>query len=186
MPSLRLLHPMRRPLAAVCVLAGTFSTCCKAELITIHEGGPTVPIGHYLAALFPQEGLPEAAAATPPASPSLPVGFPVTSPSMQPGQLVRPLRLRTAGWLATPMFVVGDDPLSRQWLVTHRERLQRHRAAGLVVNVGSIESFRALRAIAPELPMAPGSAEGFAQPAGLAVYPLFVAIDGQVTQRVPE
>lgn len=179
-----LVPPQRlRRLALLC-MAATCSAARSAALVTIHEGGPTVPIGQFLSAFFAQEVAPSNSAA--PAKPSpLPVTFPVTTASMRPGRLQATQQLRTAGWLAAPMFIVGDDPQSKQWLTANRERLQRSGASGLVVNVVSIEAFRALRAHAPDVPMAPGSAEALARQANLFVYPLFVAADGRVTQMVP-
>jgi integrating conjugative element protein (TIGR03765 family) len=183
MCSARLVRHLARQLAALCAAAG--STACMAGVATIYEGGPTVPIGQYLAAFFTQEPAPVTNGAVPPRNGTLPVAFPVTTRSMRPGRLETPLRLRTAGWLAAPMFMVGDDPLSKQWLATNRERLHRSGATGLVVNVASIEAFRALRGLVPDVPMAPGSVEGLAQQVRLSVYPLFVSIDGQVSQLVP-
>ena len=95
------------------------------------------------------------------------------------------MRLRTAGGLLAPLFIVGDDPGSKQWLSANRDALHRLGATGLVVNVASLDAFRSLRALAPEVAMAPGSIETLARQAGLDVYPLFVATDGQVSQQVP-
>jgi integrating conjugative element protein (TIGR03765 family) len=183
MRSPRLALRLGRWLAALCAAVG--STACMAGVTTIYEGGPTVPIGQYLASFFAQESIPVTNLAAPPGNSTLPVAFPVVTKSMRSGRLQTPLQLRTAGWLAAPMFVVGDDSLSKQWLAANRQRLQRSGATGLVVNVASIEAFRALRALVPDVPMAPGSVEGLAQQASLSVYPLFVSVDGQVSQSVP-
>jgi integrating conjugative element protein (TIGR03765 family) len=171
MRSPRLALRLGRWLAALCAAVG--STACMAGVTTIYEGGPTVPIGQYLASFFAQESIPVTNLAAPPGNSTLPVAFPVVTKSMRSGRL------------QTPMFVVGDDSLSKQWLAANRQRLQRSGATGLVVNVASIEAFRALRALVPDVPMAPGSVEGLAQQASLSVYPLFVSVDGQVSQSVP-
>jgi integrating conjugative element protein (TIGR03765 family) len=183
MRSLRNLQ--RRAIRLVVLAAAAMaSTGCLAAVTTIHEGGPTVPIGQYLAAFFAQE--PAASHnATPAEAGALPMTFPIATQSMRPGRLQAPVHLRTAGWLAAPMFIVGDDPESRQWLAANRDKLRRVGASGLVVNVASIEAFRSLRAVAPDVPMAPGSIEELARQAGLSIYPLFVTADGQVTQLVP-
>jgi integrating conjugative element protein (TIGR03765 family) len=183
MPSLHNLRDWSRRLVVLCAVA-VGSATSLAGLTTIHEGGPTVPIGQYLAALFPSEAF-EPHAAVPVQPGALPIAFPVTTPSMRPGRLQAPVRLRTAGWLVAPMVIVGDDPQSRQWLAANRDRLTRLGASGLVVNVTSIDAFRSLRAVAPAVPMAPGSMEPLARQAGLSVYPLFVSADGQVSQLVP-
>jgi len=170
-------------LVVLCATAAA-SASCIAGVMSIHEGGPTVPIGQYLAALFAQEPGPSQSAA-PAEAGALPLTFPIATESMRPGRLQSPLRLRTAGWLVAPMFILGDDPQSRQWLTANRDKLRRLGASGLVINVASIEAFRSLRAIAAEVPMAPGSIEELARQAGLSVYPLFVSADGQVSQMVP-
>jgi integrating conjugative element protein (TIGR03765 family) len=176
---------LRRLHRLVCILVtATGGASCLAGVTTIHEGGPTVPIGQYLAGFFSQ-GAAAAETDGPPDSTTLPVQFPVATASMRPGRLHAPLRLRTPGWLAAPMFIVGDDPLSRQWLSANRERLQRCGASGLVVNVASLEAFRALRALVREVPMAAGSVDELAQQAGLSVYPLFFGVDGRISQLVP-
>lgn len=164
--------------------AALLSATGFAGVTTMHEGGPTLPIGEYLIGLR----IPEPA--TPPGpgpvqAASLPMAFPITTPSMRPGPLQAPTRLRTAGGLLAPLFIVGDDPGSKQWLSTNREALYRLGATGLVVNVASLDAFRSLRAVAPDVAMAPGSIETLARQSGLAVYPLFVATDGGVSQQVP-
>lgn len=167
---------------ALCIATG--ASPCLAGVTTIHDAGPTVPIGPFMAGLSP-EAAPQAAAPPPPASITLPVAFPVTTPLMRPGQLRSAMRLRTAGGLASPFFLLGDDTLSRQWLATYRDRLHRAGATGLVVNVTSLAAFRSLHALAPQVPMAAASAEDIARQAGLSVYPLFVSADAQLTQQVP-
>ena len=167
---------------AVCIV--TSASTCLAGVTTIHDAGPTVPIGPFMAVLSP-EAVPQATALRPPANITLPVAFPVTTPSMRPGQLRSAIRLRSAGGLASPIFLLGDDTLSRQWLATNRNRLHRASATGLVVNVASLDAFRSLRALAPQVPMAAAPAEDLARQASLSVYPLFVSADGQLTQQVP-
>lgn len=169
---------------AAFVAAAAASAAGLADVTTIHEGGPTVPIGQYLAAFLVQEqgASPETAPAQ---AGALPMAFPITTESMRPGRLQAHAQLRNAGWLAAPMFIVGDDPQSRQWLEANRDKLGRLGASGLVVNVASLDAFRSLRAVAPNVPMAPGSIQELARQAGLTVYPLFVAADGQVSQMVP-
>ena len=176
-------HGRRRRLLGLAPAALLCATAF-AGLTTIHEGGPTRPIGEYLAGLQHPEraSLP---AAGPVQAASLPMAFPVTTPSMRPGPLQVPIRLRTAGGLLTPLFIVGDDPGSKQWLSANRAALHRLGASGLVVNVASLAAFRSLLTIAPEVAMAPGSIETLARQSGLAVYPLFVATDGRVSQQVP-
>jgi integrating conjugative element protein (TIGR03765 family) len=183
MRSLRTQFGCSRLLAALGTAVAT-SASGLAGVTVIHEGGPTVPIGQYLAGMLTQEP-PASKSALPSQSDVLPMAFPVATPSMRPGSLPAPVRLRTAGWLVAPMFIVGDDKRSRQWLAANHEKLRRLGASGLVVNVPSLDAFRSLRTVAPDVAMAPGSVEALGRQAGLSVYPLYVATDGQVSQMVP-
>jgi integrating conjugative element protein (TIGR03765 family) len=177
-------HGWRATRLGVFLATAACGLACEAGVTTIHEGGPTVPIGHYLAAFFTQEPGP-VPSATPAPTGALPLAFPVRTALMRPGRLHSPVTLPGGAWLTTPMFIVGDDAQSRQWLAIHREKLRRLGASGLVVNVATLEAFQSLRAVAPAVPMAPGSAEELAQHTRLSVYPLFVSTDGQISQRVP-
>ncbi|HSW22061.1 MAG TPA: integrating conjugative element protein [Burkholderiaceae bacterium] len=170
---------LRRQCLGALVVA-TISPLCLAGLTTIHEGGPTVPIGQLMSVFNPKPVGSAAATST-----TLPISFPIITASMRPGHLLQPLRLRTAGWLTAPMFMIGDDPLSRRWLAANRERLLRAGAAGLAVNVPNLDAFQALRALAPDIPMAVGSVEGLVRHSGLTTYPLFVSADGIASQEVP-
>ncbi|EMP4081968.1 integrating conjugative element protein [Salmonella enterica] len=58
--------------------------------------------------------------------------LPVTTPEMSAGKVVS-RELHLAGM--TPVFLVGDDPLSRDWLTLRHDELKRLHATGLVVNV---------------------------------------------------
>lgn len=176
------LHAARRHV--VFSAAAVVGTACMAGVTAIHEGGPTIPIGQHLAAFLAPASAPSHGAA-PAQVGALPATFPIATEAMRPGRLQAPMRVRSAGWLAAPMFILGDDPQSRQWLAANRNRLHRLGASGLVVQVASIDTFRSLRAIAPELPMAPSSIEKVARQAGLSVYPLFVGADGRASQVVP-
>jgi len=183
------MHNLRKLLGhslwiAVLGAAAAASVTSLAGVTVIHEGGPTVPIGQYFAALSAQPSV-ASNGAVPAQASTLPMAFPITTPSMRPGSLHAPVRLRTAGWLVAPMFIVGDDALSRQWLAANHDKLRRLGASGLVVNVASIDAFRSLRTAAPDVAMAPGSVEALARQASLSVYPLYVAADGQVSQMVP-
>jgi integrating conjugative element protein (TIGR03765 family) len=171
---------------AALLLAGS-SAASFAGVTTIHEGGPTVPIDGLLAALVPPRAATAAHPAAPPADTALPLSLPVRSASMRPGRIETARRLAPAAALGAPMFIVGDDPLSRRWLTANRERLQRAGASGLVVDVATLGRFQALRALVPGLPLAPASLDAVAPqsgPDGLSVYPLYIAPDGSAGRQV--
>ncbi|MGD8205905.1 integrating conjugative element protein [Pantoea sp. FN0305] len=81
--------------------------------------------------------------------------LPVVIHNLHPGQQPR-LALNLPGM--TPLFLIGDDPLSTEWLRQHRDALRILHATGLVVNVATLARLNALRAIAPALTLLPISA----------------------------
>lgn len=166
--------------------AATVCQLCDAGLVTIHEGGPTVPITQFTSSLTMKAGPTQVTVPAVASTATLPASFPVSSVSMHPGRLMQPVQLRTLGSLASPMFLIGDDAMSRHWLAIHREQLKRAGSAGMVVNVASLEAFRSLRALAPEIPMAFGSMDVLARYNGLTTYPLFISTDGRASQELPQ
>jgi integrating conjugative element protein (TIGR03765 family) len=155
-----------------------------AAPIVIHEGGPTVPISQYLSSFFEgdRDQRPPSGITAPPGQPPVPMTFPVVTRSMVPGRLPAAFRLNLKGWLIGPVFFVGADPLSRDWLTRNRDRLTRAGATGVVVNVANLEEFRATQALAPTLPMAPASVEGLATQLRLRTYPAVISVNGLVAQ----
>jgi len=73
-----------------------------------------------------------------------------------------------------PMFVIGDDSISRMWLTRHEARLQQLQAVGIVVNVASAERFAKVRGWAAGLEMMPASADDLAERLGVSHYPLLI------------
>lgn len=53
-----------------------------------------------------------------------------------------------------PVFIIGDDATSRQWLQEHAEKLEKAQALGFVANINSSKQFQALQQLtkAPLLP----------------------------------
>lgn len=57
--------------------------------------------------------------------------------------------------LASPLFVIGDDAVSREWLITHASQLKTLNALGFVTNINSKTHLQQLEEIAgvPLLPV---------------------------------
>lgn len=53
-----------------------------------------------------------------------------------------------------PVFVIGDDPISRQWLQEHAKKLEAIHALGFVANISNSEHLQSLQQLtkAPLLP----------------------------------
>ncbi|WP_367672427.1 integrating conjugative element protein [Serratia symbiotica] len=111
----------------------------------------------------------------PPKSLSISDMLPVSTPEMTPGQVAaRPLNLPGM----PPVFIVGDDPSSRQWLETHAASLRQSGATGMVVNVSDEANLNALRQLAPGLSLVPVRGGDLARRLPLAHYPVLITASG--------
>ena len=97
--------------------------------------------------------------------------FPVRSDQLTPGELQG--RVINAPGLQ-PMFLVGDDELSRNWLSQRRDQLQQLHAVGIVVNVASAERFAEVQRWAGDLQMVPAPSNDLAQRLGIKHYPSLI------------
>lgn len=78
----------------------------------------------------------------------------------------------------TPVFLVGDDALSRQWLTLRRDELKRLRATGLVVNVSDKAALSQLQQLVPGVTLLPASASEIARRLQLSHYPVLITASG--------
>lgn len=101
--------------------------------------------------------------------------LPVRSAQLSPGPVER-LVLEAPG--LPPFFLVGDDAQSRAWLQQRAPRLRELNAAGLVVNVDSVEALAELRALVPGLSLAPVSGDDLVERLGLRHYPVLITSTG--------
>ena len=101
--------------------------------------------------------------------------LPVITRNLHPGQQPR-LALNLPGM--TPLFLIGDDPQSTEWLRQHQDVLKTLHATGLVVNVTTLARLNALRGIAPELTLLPVSADDMAKHLPITAYPVLITDKG--------
>lgn len=97
--------------------------------------------------------------------------FPVRSAELTPGAVQG--RVINAPGLQ-PVFLVGDDELSRAWLLQRRDLLQPMQAVGLVVNVASAERLAEVRRWAGDLQVLPTPADDLAVRLGIRHYPVLL------------
>lgn len=97
--------------------------------------------------------------------------LPVRSATMTSGQ-VQSRPHSTPGLPA--IFLIGEDARSRDWLLKRLQVLQRLRAVGLVVQVGSIAGLEQLRALAKGLTLSPVAADDLAKRLGIQHYPVLI------------
>lgn len=112
--------------------------------------------------------------------PSRPYGeqdmLPLESEQLTPGT-VTPRQLDLPGGF-TPIFLIGDDDLSRQWLAQRGDILREMNAVGLVVQVHDEQALQALRNAAQGLELRPVSGDGLAERLGLRHYPTLISQRG--------
>ncbi|EJR7283356.1 integrating conjugative element protein [Citrobacter freundii] len=101
--------------------------------------------------------------------------LPVVTHTLHPGQQPR-LAFSLPGM--TPLFLIGDDPQSTEWLRQHRDTLKTLHATGLVVNVTTLARLNALRTIAPALTLLPVSADDMAKHLPISAYPVLITDKG--------
>lgn len=101
--------------------------------------------------------------------------LPVTTPEMQAGKVVS-RELNLTGM--TPVFMVGDDALSREWLTLRRDELKRRHATGLVVNVSDKAALAELQQLIPGVTLLPASASEIARRLQLSHYPVLITSTG--------
>ncbi|TYG35647.1 integrating conjugative element protein [Lonepinella koalarum] len=101
--------------------------------------------------------------------------LPVVSHLLSPG-IVQPRALKLMGM--QPIFLVGADPISAQWLTHNAIKLVNLNATGLVVNVKTLDELNQLRAIVPDLTLLPASADDLAERIHLSHYPVLMTATG--------
>lgn len=154
------------------------STACYAALTVVGDlGGESTDA--YFEAVNAQPG-----EFTPPESldmPSSPVkvtvasALPVQTPELTPGA-VTARALNLPGM--PPIFIIGDDPVSMQWLSQRRAELKRLNATGFVVNVSSQVRLKDLQSQLPDNEMVPVSGSDLARRLQLTHYPLIITEKG--------
>ena len=146
------------------------------EVITDAGGEPIAP---YLERLAPPDGQANRRARAPIAladrAYSLKQHLLIRSPSLTPG-LVEARQTPTR--LPQPVFLVGADPKSLEWLEVNRERLRQLNAIGMLVQAGNESELEAVVAAAQGLPLFPASGEVFAAELPIRHYPVLITREG--------
>lgn len=152
------------PVLLAMLAAGTVQASTKLIVVQDHGGVSALPYYQDLN-LVPESG-------PPPLKGLLSGGaYPVKTPEMTPGAVVG--RTINAPGLQ-PLFLLGDDPMSRAWLTQNLQQLQQLQAVGLVVNVTSAARIEEIRRLAPGLQLEPTPASDIANRLGLKHYPVLI------------
>lgn len=149
-----------------------------AALTVIYDSGNTQPITPFLDAFEADDASPRQSPVI--AKPSLGAAdpealLPIRSPGLTPG----PVKVRTQDRPFTrPFFLIGSDARSRQWLLTHRNRLKEIGAVGMMVQADTVEDLRVIATLADGLSILPASGSDIAQALGITHYPVLITPRG--------
>ncbi|MBZ7597063.1 integrating conjugative element protein [Klebsiella variicola] len=114
-------------------------------------------------------------AALPAAPASLASVLPISTPELTPGN-IEARRLDLPGM--QPIFLLGNDPMSRRWLDERKESLRQLRAVGFVVNIENAAAFGELQALGGDVELLPVSGSDLAKRLGLQHYPVLISEKG--------
>jgi integrating conjugative element protein (TIGR03765 family) len=154
-----------------------FSTLVAAELTVIHDSGDTRPLAPLLGAVAVTEPTGSGADVSHPdlGAANLERLLPIRSPGLTAGKVVpRPLEQR----FARPFFLIGADPVSREWLAKNRAELVRIGAVGMLVQAETLDELHLVAELANGLPILPASATDIAEALGLSHYPVLISGKG--------
>lgn len=101
--------------------------------------------------------------------------LPVVSHKWRVGTVV-PQKLELLG--AMPLFLVGVDDVSKDWLQQNRDKLIELNATGLVINVNTEAELADIRQIIPELTLMPSPADALSDRLGINFYPVIITSEG--------
>jgi integrating conjugative element protein (TIGR03765 family) len=149
-----------------------------AELTVIHDSGDTRPLAPLLEALGAK--VPSGGKRADAYYPNLGAAnierlLPIRSPGLTAGKAVpRPVEQR----FARPFFLIGADPVSREWLAKNRAKLVRIGAVGMLVQAETADDLRSIAELANGLPILPAPATDIAAALGLSHYPVLISSEG--------
>lgn len=162
----------------LCLFILVFPALAHAELIVVEDLGGTSALPYYRALNLMPDSTPSPLQSLPPV-PMRPFSeadmLPVKSVRLSPGR-VQARALNAPG--LQPLFLIGDDDLSREWLQSRIEVLRELHAVGLVVNADKQEAVQQLRQLGNGLELAPASADQLAEMLELEHYPVLITATG--------
>ncbi|MEJ1355845.1 MAG: integrating conjugative element protein [Candidatus Sedimenticola sp. (ex Thyasira tokunagai)] len=157
----------------------------KASPVVIHDAGGE-PLAPYIQRMFEEE--PGAGTEQTDSDrqsiqgnagqASVPFTLPITTLEMSPGRVTpRPIN---RPFMSRPLFLIGSGRFSRQWFIQNRERLSELNAAGILVQVDSIEDLRTMARLSDgyNLQIMPASGSDIARQLGLKHYPVLIWKNG--------
>lgn len=99
--------------------------------------------------------------------------FPLSSPKLSLG--VVPKTERYSPNLSAPIFIVGCDPVSLQWLQKNKAILTQNHAVGWVVEAPTAEAFAAVKKVVGDLLLFPVNGTAAMNQFQIAHYPVLIS-----------
>ena len=157
----------------------------EASPVVIHDAGGE-PLAPYIQRMFEEEPGAEAGRNNriPPQNQGTarqapaPFTLPITTPEMSPGRVTpQPI---DQPFMSRPLFLIGSDRFSHQWFIQNRERLSELNAAGMLVQVDSIEDLQTMARLSDgfSVQIMPASGSDIARQLGLKHYPVLIWKNG--------
>ena len=150
----------------------------KAELTVIYDGGQTEPLAPYLEVFYANDTLPQYSpviAKSPLGAADPKAWLPLRSPGLTPGPVPTQSHDRP---FTRPVFLIGSDTGSRQWLQSHRDRLKAIGAVGMLVQADTLNDLRTIARLADSLSILPASGSDLAKALGISHYPVLISAHG--------
>lgn len=141
--------------------------CCSntyAQPKVLFDSGRTVNAENYLSELSPEKAPRQKPTISKLATPS--------TPEMTVGRVAK--RNVSLPYLPSPLFLVGADNVSLQWLNKHRQALINAGAVGLIVNASSVADLQQIISAAEGLQVSPASGGDLAKQLKLQHYPVLI------------
>lgn len=152
-------------------LYSSLSPLASAELAVIYDSGNTRPTGIHL-----KEHRIQLSEVPPPDLDKISfTQYPVTATKLSLG----PVESQAVKLPPTfqPVFIVGTDDLSQQWLQINQDRLFELRAVGILTEVESEADLKALKTQFPKLLFMPMSTDAIAKYLPTKHYPVLITRD---------
>ncbi len=146
----------------------------SGPLTIIYDSGNTLPIDDYKEAVQEDNGRRKSSFIHQEKG-FLPA-FPLTTPTMTPNIIES--KALPLPYLQTPFFIIGNDPLSKQWLTQRKVELVRLNAIGMLVEVKSLDELNAIRRLGSGLQIYPSSGNDVAAQLNLKHYPVLISSQG--------
>lgn len=100
--------------------------------------------------------------------------LPIRTPEMFPGRLKQSHLKRAYAAMSFPVFVIGNDTLSRQWLADNAQYLKKHKAIGLLIQLDTMTEYDEIKRLGDGLPIIPTYGAQMGQQLQLDRYPFYV------------